>query len=403
MGFLIAIQLLSMKKDTRLAVAHLDAPFAVLDLDAARANAQDMAHRSRGTPIRVASKSLRIRSLISEVLTLPGYRGILAYNLNEALWLCEEQVSDDILVAYPSAHREALHHLIHDARAREAITLMVDSVAHLDFIDSVVPPHERGDIRVCIDIDAALRAGPVHIGALRSPLYTVAEVRDFARQVRQREGFRLVGLMAYEGQVAGTTDTSPAIAAMKALSVRELASRRAKIVAAVAEELRVAGLPPLEFVNGGGTGSIETTSAEAAITEIGAGSGIIGPGLFDHYRQFQPTPAEWFVVPVVRRPGPETVTVAGGGRIASGPPGKDRLPVVDWPRDLKMAPLEGPGEVQTPLSGSAARNLRLGDHVWMRHAKAGEATEYIDSVLVVSAGEIVAEWPTYRGEGKSFV
>ena len=148
MRFLIAIQLFFMKKDIRLAVAHLDAPFAVLDLDAARANAQDMAHRSRGTPIRVASKSLRIRSLISEVLTLPGYHGILAYNLNEALWLCEEQVSDDILVAYPSAHREALHRLIHDARAMECVTLMVDSVAHLDLIDAVVPPHERGEIRV---------------------------------------------------------------------------------------------------------------------------------------------------------------------------------------------------------------------------------------------------------------
>ena len=64
----IAIKLLFMKKDLRLAVAHLDAPFAVLDLDAAKANAENMAHRSRGTPIRVASKSLRIRSLISEVL-----------------------------------------------------------------------------------------------------------------------------------------------------------------------------------------------------------------------------------------------------------------------------------------------------------------------------------------------
>lgn len=216
-------------------------------------------------------------------------------------------------------------------------------------------------------------------------------------------GFTIVGLMAYEGQIAGTTDTSPAITLMKKLSVKELAQRRGEIVDVVSEELRKAGLPPLEFVNGGGTGSIETTSAEASVTEIGAGSGIIGSALFDHYKNFSPQPAEWFVVPVVRRPAPTTVTVAGGGRVASGPVGKDRQPVVDWPEQLKTNPLEGFGEVQTPLTGEAARTLHIGDHVWMRPSKAGEHTEYIDNIMVVANGEVVDEWPTYRGEGRSFV
>lgn len=398
-----AYNLEAMRPDVRAAVAHLDAPFSVLDLDAAIENAQSMTRRAQGTPIRLASKSIRIRELIGRILDLPGYQGILAFNLDEAMWLVESGTCDDVLVAYPSANRESLHRLLCDPHLRDRITLMVDSVEHLNFIDAVLPPQERAAVRLCIDLDAALEIGPLHIGALRSPIRSADHVRSFVRSILARQGFDIVGVMAYEGQIAGTTDTSPAIAAMKALSVKELAMRREVLVNIVHEELRATGRPALEFVNGGGTGSIETTRAESVITEIGAGSGIIGPGLFDHYKTFKPTPAEWFVVPVVRRPAPNTVTVAGGGRVASGPAGKDRLPVVDWPRDLKMATLEGPGEVQTPLTGAAARNLQLGSHVWMRHAKAGEQCEWTDNVLVVSGGEIIDTWPTYRGEGKSFV
>ncbi len=393
----------AMRADVRAAVTHLDAPFSVLDLDAAIENAQSMTRRAEGTPIRLASKSIRIRELIRRVLELPGYQGILAFNLDEAMWLVESGTCDDVLVAYPSANRESLHRLLCDVHLRDCITLMVDSVEHLNFIDAVVPPQVRGSVRVCIDLDASLEVGPVHIGALRSPIRSADHLRSFVRSILARQGFDIVGVMAYEGQIAGTTDTSPAVAVMKSVSVKELAKRREVLIRIVQEELRATGRPALEFVNGGGTGSIETTRAEEVITEIGAGSGVVGPALFDNYKTFTPTPAEWFVVPVVRRPGPNTVTVAGGGRVASGPTGKDRLPVVDWPRDLKMAALEGPGEVQTPLTGPAARNLQLGSHVWMRHAKGGEQCEWTDQVLVVSNGEIIDTWLTYRGEGKSFV
>lgn len=389
-----------MNTDIRTAVAHLDAPFSVLDVDAALANAQDMMARANGTPIRLASKSVRIPELMRRILDLDGFQGILAFHIGEALWLQDQGLADDIVVAYPAVHRAALADLAANEVARQAITLMVDSVAHLDFIDQVVPGH--APLRVCIDIDASLQIGPIHIGALRSPVHSPAQAEALAAEIVSRPGFQLVGVMAYEGQIAGTTDTSPAVSVMKAISARELAARRRKAVSAVQRVLATAG-ERLEFVNGGGTGSIESTRSEAAITEIGAGSGIIGSGLFDHYKSFQPEPAEWFVVPVVRRPTADTVTVSGGGRIASGVIGQDRLPVVDWPAGLSMSKLEGPGEVQTPLTGPAARNLCLGDHVWFRHAKAGEQTEFTNSVMAVSKGEIIGEWSTYRGLGLTFV
>ena len=142
---------------------------------------------------------------------------------------------------------------------------------------------------------------------------------------------------------------------MQALSARELAGRRAEIVDAVRS------VAPLRFVNGGGTGSIERTAAEPAVTEVAAGSGLYGPTLFDTYRAFRPVPAAFFVLPVVRKPTAKLATALGGGYIASGAAGRDRLPRPVIPHGLKLDALEGAGEVQTPLLGRGAAGLRVGD------------------------------------------
>ena len=184
---------------------------------------------------------------------------------------------------------------------------------------------------------------------------------------------------------------------MKAASVRELTQRRAAVVAAVEQVTK------LEFVNGGGTGSVETTVAEPAITEVAAGSGLYAPALFDRYRSFRARPAALFALGVTRRPASGIVTVAGGGWIASGPPGVDRQPVPTYPAGLRLLGPEGAGEVQTPLVGAAADSLRVGDRVWFRHAKAGELCEHVDSLHLVEGDEISAVVPTYRGEGKTFL
>lgn len=219
-----------------------------------------------------------------------------------------------------------------------------------------------------------------------------------------REGYRLVGLMGYEGQIAGLGDVvagnplrGAAIRVIKKRSVAELAERRAAVVAAVS------AITPLEFVNGGGTGSLETTAAEPAVTEVAAGSGLYSPGLFDQYRTFRAEPAALFALSVARRPAPHVVTVTGGGWIASGPPGHDREPVPTYPAGLKFLPREGAGEVQTPLTGAAADSLRIGDRVWLRHAKAGELCEHLDVLHVVQRDAVIDVFPTYRGEGKTFL
>jgi D-serine deaminase-like pyridoxal phosphate-dependent protein len=389
------------------ATDHLEPPFAVIDLEAFRSNAADMARRAAGTPIRLASKSVRCRRLIEDALAADGFRGILAFTLPEALWLAESKVSDDIVVAYPTADMTALAKLASHPQAALAVTVMTDSIDHLDLIAraaATVP--EPQQIRVAIDIDAGYLAlgGKLRAGALRSPIRAAAQAAALARAIVSRPGLKLAGIMAYEAQIAGVGDNPPgrpgyarAIRVMQARSAAELARRRAAIVAAVR------AVAPLEFVNGGGTGSIASTAAEPAVTEIGAGSGLYQPLLFDAYTSFSGTPAAMFALPVVRRPGPGIATVLGGGYLASGPGNESRVPRPYLPAGLRLDANEGAGEVQTPVLGAVADGLRVGDRVWFRHAKAGELCERFNELHLIDGGAVTATVPTYRGEGKAFL
>ena len=382
--------------------APLPTPVFVVDLDAFDANATDLERRAGGKPIRIASKSLRIRALISRALARDGVQGVLGYTLREALWLHDQGICDDILVAYPTVDRGALAELVASPSAAAAITLMVDSVAHLDVVDSVrfsptVP------VRVAIDVDAGLQLGGQHFGPKRSPLQDTSAIVELARTIVGRDGFRLVGAMTYEGQVAGLQDSVPKARAkslvvrqVKSLSLSQLAVRRREIADAIAE------LADLEFWNAGGSGSVEESAADPVVTEVAAGSGLLVPRLFDHYRSFRPRPASFYGLPVTRKPSPDLATVHGGGLIASGPIGPDRLPTPWAPAGLHLTGLEGAGEVQTPLTGHTAGLLEIGDLVWFRHAKSGEPFEHALSVHLLSGSEFVDTVPSYRGCGQAF-
>ncbi|MFE5535346.1 amino acid deaminase/aldolase [Streptomyces sp. NPDC056492] len=387
------------------ATAHLDAPLAIVDLAAFDANADDLVRRAAGKPIRVASKSVRCRALLERVLARPGFAGIMSYTLAESIWLARSGF-EDVLLAYPSADRTGFAELAGDPKLAAAVTVMVDDPAQLELIDGA---REGGtqEIRVCLELDTALHllGGRFRVGARRSPLREPAQLADLARAVRARSGFRVVGIMGYEGHVAGVGDAlagrpfrSRAIRLMQAAARKELAARRAEAVRAVR-----AVVPDLEFVNGGGTGSVQQTAAEDAVTEIAAGSGLYVPRLFDNYTSFRGRPAALFAQPVVRRPGVGVVTVLGGGYPASGAAGADRLPVPYLPQGLRYDPQEGAGEVQTPLLGGPADDLLIGDRVWFRHAKAGELCERFDALHLVEGDRVTATVPTYRGEGRTFL
>ncbi|MEV4514968.1 amino acid deaminase/aldolase [Dactylosporangium sp. NPDC049525] len=388
------------------ATADLDPPFAIVDLDGFDANSAAMVGRAAGKSLRMPSKSVRVRALIDRALAQPGWHGVMAFTLPEAIWLAGHGTSGDILVAYPTADRAALHRLATDEKLAATVTVMIDSTAQLDLIDAVVPAGERaGAVRVCIDLDASWRpARGVHIGVRRSPVHSAGQAGELAAAIAGRAGFRLVGLMSYEAQIAGLGDAPPGrpvrgalIRMIQSRSFPELLARRAAVVAEVRRHA------DLEFVNGGGTGSVQATAQDPAVTEVAAGSGLFGPWLFDGYRRWRPQPAAFFAMSVVRRPNPQVATVLGGGWIASGETSPTRQPLPWLPEGLQLIGTEGAGEVQTPLVGPGAAGLRLGERVYFRHAKAGELCEHVNEVHLVSGDTIVDVVPTYRGEGKVFL
>ena len=283
--------------------------------------------------------------------------------------------------------------------------MVVDCVEHLEAIESVLGGG-AAPMRVCIDLDASWWGfgGRLKVGPKRSPIHTVEQAVALAQEIERRAQISLVALMAYEGQVAGVGDRPPErrlrgaqIRWMQRRSMAELSERRAAIVAAIRE------FCDLPIVNGGGTGSLESTAAESVVTELAAGSGFYAPALFDHYSRFSLTPAAGFVLPVVRKPAPGVATALGGGYLASGSGDAARLPSPWLPPGLRLDPEEGAGEVQTPLLGAPAAELSVGDRVYFRHAKAGELCERFDLLHLIEGGEIVDIVPTYRGEGRAFL
>ena len=381
--------------------AGVDAPFALVDLDAMWSNARELLGRAAGTPIRVASKSVRCRSLLAAILDTPGFHGLMTFTLPESLWL-HGHGFDDLLLAYPTADRAALAELARIETERPPI-LMVDSAEQLDYIQAAAGATQR-PIRVCLELDTGWwpLGGRLKVGAKRSPVRTPEQAQALAGEIVGRPGFELAALMGYEAHIAGVGDRplagrlrGPLIRLMKRRSVAELAERRSAVVEAVRQ------VAPVPIVNGGGTGSVHSTRSEAVITEVTAGSGFFAPLLFDRYADFSLTPAAMFAMPVVRRPSGSVATLLGGGYPASGGAGGDRLPAPYLPRGLRLDPQEGAGEVQTPVIGAAAVSLRIGDRVYLRHAKAGELCERFRALYLVRGGEIVDEVPTYRGEART--
>jgi D-serine deaminase-like pyridoxal phosphate-dependent protein len=387
--------------------AEVEAPFAFVDLDAMWSNAGEMLERAGAKPIRVASKSLRCRALLERILRRDGrFDGLMTFTLPETLWLAESGF-ENLLLAYPTADTGALGELAlrSVANPEGAPIVMVDCAEHLDAIESVLGAG-AAPVRVCIDLDAGWWAlgGRIKVGPKRSPVHTVEQAVALAQEIERRPQLKLAALMSYEGQIAGVGDQPPgrrlrgaAIRSMQRRSAAELAERRGAVVAAIRE------FAELPIVNGGGTGSLELTGAEGAVTEIAAGSGFYAPTLFDSYSRFTLTPAAGFALSIVRKPTPAVATALGGGYLASGSGDTARLPSPWLPPGLELDAEEGAGEVQTPLSGDAAGDLEIGDRVYMRHAKAGELCERFDVLHLIEGDEIVDVVPTYRGEEKTFL
>jgi D-serine deaminase-like pyridoxal phosphate-dependent protein len=379
-------------------------PFAYLDLDLFEENVRQIASQAGRKRIRVASKSLRCVAAIRRVLEADAcFQGIMCYTAREAAYLAGLGLQD-LLIGYPAWNSEDIAAVAKATAGGARITLMIDSIAHIEQIERVAEQyHVR--LPVCLDIDMSVDFPGIYFGVRRSPLRESGDVRPLIERLKHSEHIWLDGVMGYEAQIAGLGDHVPGQAAKNAVvqglkkrSLGIIARRRQEIV----ELIRASGLE-LRFVNGGGTGSELTTREEAMVTEITVGSGFYAPTLFDNYKDFRYQPAAGYAIEIVRKPAPGIYTCLGGGYPASGVAGADRLPRPYLPEGARLLTLEGAGEVQTPIAYQGIHRLDFGDPIFLRHAKAGEVCERFTHLVLIKKGVIVDEVPTYRGDAQCFL
>jgi D-serine deaminase-like pyridoxal phosphate-dependent protein len=389
-------------------------PAAVVDVDAFDRNVDRLVAplRAAGKRLRIATKSLRCPALVARVAARAGDLacGLMTYTAAESAWWAANgsslgHVAHDQILAYPIAREVDLDDVV-DANRTASCALVVDSREHV--AAAAAAARAAGvSIPVVVELDVSWRplAGALHVGAMRSPLRAPDAVAALARTIAATDGVRFAGVMAYEAQIAGVTDTGPfqrwehgVRRAIKRISRDAVARLRAETTSA----LVAAGLAPAIF-NGGGTGSVAWTVTDPEVTEVTIGSGFVGARLFDDYRDLALEPAACFALQVVRRPSREIATCHGGGYVASGDGGRDRLPTPWLPPGCRLLAREGAGEVQTPVVLPPGVEVALGDPIVFRHAKAGELAEHFDRYLLVSGDRVIDEVPTWRGLGCCFL
>lgn len=386
-------------------------PLAFVDLDKFDANVAYVAQLAKeaGKTIRLGSKSIRCVELMRRIIAADPdtYRGILTFTVEETAWLAA-QGFDNMIVAYPSVQPSDIALMVEMTTAGKQVWLMVDNIEHLKIL-SAAGLDSGLMLHACLEVDMAYRPlnlSSIHLGLRRSPVRTPEQARDLIRTAKGFPGVKIDAIMGYEGHIAGMSDNVPGAGLKNAImrklktdSVHELTRRRDKIV----EMLRADGA---EFIviNGGGSGSIVSTGKDPLVTEITVGSGFYASGLFHHYKEVQFQPSAFFAIQIVRIPKDGMVTCLGGGYIASGAIGAEKLPLPMYPAGLKYLSLEGAGEVQTPfILPDDCPKLELGDPVFLQHAKAGELCERFNDLWLVKDGKIASQVKTYRGEGMAFL
>ncbi len=381
-------------------------PFAFVDLDMLQQNIQSILQRANGKKIRIASKSIRSVDVLWRILQANSqFQGIMCYTVPEALYLAQQGFTD-LLMGYPAVDVSLLASVArHQREGGSHITLMVDCESHVEQAEAAAAKYGVV-LPLCVDIDLSMDVPGLHFGVWRSPIRSTDAALDLIQRIARSRHVVLEGLMGYEAQIAGLGDRVPRQALKNAIvrllkrrSIREAAVRRAELVAAI----DCMGLPPLRFVNAGGTGSLHTSSVEQVVTEVTAGSGFYSPGLFDHYRDFTLLPAAGYAIEIVRQPRSDLFTCLGGGYSASGAAGNDKLPRPYLPQGAALLAMEGAGEVQTPIRYNGPEQLKLGDPIYMRHSKAGELCERFTHLYYISNSSIVGKTTTYRGDGLCYL
>lgn len=379
-------------------------PLAFVDMDLLDENIHQIVNRSSTYPIRIASKSIRCTHILNYIFNADKqFQGIMSFSGAEAVFLSKKGF-DDILIAYPVTDPDTVAEIGAEIKTGKYINLMVDKLDHIQLINTV-GKQNKVRIPISVDIDMSVDFPGLHFGVWRSSIRKPMNLKTLLEEIKKMEFICLEGVMGYEAQIAGVVDKvkgkmlmNNVVRSLKKFSINKIASKRKKAVEMISDM----GFN-LKIVNGGGTGSLESTIKEDVITEVTVGSGFFNSHLFDNYSKFSHQPAAGFACAINRHPGKNIYTCAGGGYVASGSPESLKLPLPFLPTGAKLFKNEGAGEVQTPFTYKGNETLRIGDPVFFRHSKAGELCERFNSLNLIRDNRIDKVVPTYRGEGQCFL
>ena len=389
-------------REAEVAYAHLARPFACIDLDALDRNIAFVNQEALGKNIRIATKSVRSINLLRYIAErLDHHTGFMTFDLRETLHLLNEGF-DDLLLGYPQLEESLIEEIIPFIAQGLTVIFMIDCIKQWQWLEEIGEKHQVM-IEICIDINLSVDFKILYFGTKRSALQRIDDVQDLLASASSFKHTKVTGFMGYEAQIAGVTDVpvarwqAPAIKLFKKLSLQKISEFRQEVV-----QLARQVCPNLQFVNGGGSGSIDFTACAEEVTELTIGSAFYFPALFSRYRNLPLDNAVNFALRVTRNPEPGVIVCNGGGYIASGATGEDKNPVPIWPENLSYLKNEGAGEVQTPLQDKKSR-LQIGDTIYFKHAKAGELCERFNELHARRGTKYRGAFTTYRGDGECYL
>lgn len=385
------------------AFKDLQHPFAWVDLEELDHNITTLSLQSKQKRVRIATKSIRSLEMLKYLSeNVPYFTGWMTFTAEETVFLAENGL-DHFLLGYPTLEEGAVRELCQHVKNGKDITFMVDHLEQAGWLNKIASSEEV-HLKICVDLNLSLPTPFLYFGTRRSSIQTIEQFDLLIEQLTAMKNLKIAGLMGYEAQIAGVGNNPSS--SFKGMIIRSLQKKsKNKIMRfrkQVAIHLKKSGLS-VEFVNGGGTGSIEYTAQSDEVTEVTIGSGYFKPALFDYYRDSKLKPAAGFALRVTRKPMEDTIVCHGGGYLASGTADLERLPVIVSP-NLEFYSTEGAGEVQTPLKMTSSKSTySIGDTIYFRHAKSGELCERFNEIHLVRLGKYKGSFKTYRGDGQCFL
>ena len=385
------------------AFPQIERPFAWLDLDALDQNIQYVNEACGHKQVRIATKSVRSVEVLQYVQKNLKYcSGFMTFTAEETLYLLEQGL-DHLLLGYPIYEQQPLNHIAHYIAMGKDVTFMVDAPEQIALLQKVAH-YTNVTFQVCIDINVSTDYKLLYFGTKRSPIDTEQAVTKLLQYIAHCKNIRVVGCMAYDAQIAGVTDKGDALLGVKSAFIAQLKKDALPKITKQRQQIvtHVKHYHELQFINAGGTGSMALLKDARDITEITVGSAFFAPALFSQYKTLALQPAVGFALRVTRKFADGIVVCHGGGYIASGAIGKDRLPQFLEPDVYQFTALEGAGEVQTPIIVKG-RKHDIGDTIYLRHAKAGELCERFNHLHATRNGNYIGAITTYRGDGQCFM